>query len=244
MKKILYILILLLGSTSVGHAQMYSGMAGLIQVPSAEMDSVGDARIGAHFLNKAMLPNSGSFMIGGSKYNSFDAYLALTPFWWVEMSFVMTFEKGDGAGGHPHRIAQKDRHFNVKFNPLREGRWWPALAVGMQDCFSYCNDEHQGLFTNYYVAATKHVMIGAQEIGGTLVYRHYESAADHGWNGVIGGITYRPSFARNFRAVVEWTGCQVNVGVDCVLWKHLVAQVSLTDGKRISGGMAYKVNLF
>ena len=33
-------------------AQQYTGMSGLIHVPSADMDDAGAARVGIHFLNK------------------------------------------------------------------------------------------------------------------------------------------------------------------------------------------------
>lgn len=40
------------GSGQLLHAQQYTGMSGLIHVPSGEMDEAGEARVGAHFLNK------------------------------------------------------------------------------------------------------------------------------------------------------------------------------------------------
>lgn len=64
------------------------------------------------------------------------------------------------------------------------------------------------------------------------------------WNGVVGGITYRPSFARNLRAIAEYTGNEINVGADYLLWKHLFLQATLQDGKYFSGGVCFCVNLF
>lgn len=40
------------GSGQLLHAQQYTGMSGLIHVPSGEMDEAGEARVGAHFLRK------------------------------------------------------------------------------------------------------------------------------------------------------------------------------------------------
>ncbi|MCM1138929.1 MAG: YjbH domain-containing protein [Muribaculum sp.] len=243
MRRIIFYLLFLF--PVVVSAQQYSGMTGLIHVPSADMDSTGDARIGAHFLNKEFLPDCGNFTVNGSKYHSYDFYLSITPFWWVEAAFAITLEKGIQPSfiDNTHKYTQKDRYFSIKFNPLREGKYYPAIAVGGQDCFSF-GEGGGSLFTNFYVAATKHLDIKKQEIGLTLTYRRFSKDYNHRWNGLVGGITYRPSFARNWRAIVEWTGCNVNFGIDCLLWKHLLLQASLQDGKYPSGGICYKVNLF
>lgn len=230
------------------HAQQYSGMTGLVHVPSAEMDSTGDARIGAHYLDRHTVPDHPSFMIDGRKYNTFDTYISLTPFRWLEFGLILTFEKGnptrDGKLENKDRFLQKDRYFAVKLNPLREGKYRPAMAVGIQDCFSSTNKRHTGIFTNWYLALTKHLDIRGQELSFNIVYRHYANDWNRRWNGVVGGIACRPSFARNWRAVVEWTGCDVNAGIDCLLWRHLLLQASLQDGRYPSAGICYKVSLF
>ena len=43
----------------IGNSQQYTGISGLVHVPSGEMHHEGDAFIGAHFLNKNMLPDKG-----------------------------------------------------------------------------------------------------------------------------------------------------------------------------------------
>ena len=50
-----------------GVAQQYTGISGLIHVPSADMRHEGDACIGIHNLNKNMLPDVG-FTYNGEKY--------------------------------------------------------------------------------------------------------------------------------------------------------------------------------
>lgn len=244
MKHLISIMMLFISALTL-QAQQYSGMSGLIHVPSAEMDSVGDARIGAHFLHKYFTPNTDSFTEypGGNKINTFDAYISLTPFWWMEIGYAMTFERRRMTPDDRVRH-MKDRHFSVKLNPLREGRWWPAVACGIQDVYSFGSRDHVGLYSNYYIAATKHLDMRGHRLGFTAVYRYYDRSYNRRWNGVVGGITYSPSFAPNWRAIVEWTGCAVNFGIDCLLWRHILLQASLQDGKYPSAGLCYKVNLF
>lgn len=183
----------------------------------------------------------------GHKYDTFDFYLSLTPFWWIEGAFVMTLQKGmddkDGNWIHPNRFLQKDRYFSVKVNPLREGKWWPAVALGVQDLFS---DSKMGkaYYRNYYLALTKNIDFHGNRLGATLVYRKYSLDYNKKWDGVVGGITFRPSFAKDLRIIAEWTGCNFNIGADYLLFKHLFIQASLQDGKYPNAGLCYKVNLF
>lgn len=72
-------------------AQQYYGMGGLINVPSADMDTVPVAHIGAHYLNQHMLPDR--IQLDGEKYNSWTNYLTVQPFSWIEIGYGYTLEK-------------------------------------------------------------------------------------------------------------------------------------------------------
>lgn len=236
-------------------AQQYTGIEGLIQVPSAEMDSAGDARIGVHFLSHRFTPDHSAWYYQGRKYNTGDLYFALTPFKWVSIAYTMTLFRHEADPDDPQYpddksgYTQKDRYFSIKLRPLEEGRWWPSVAIGANDWltsrpFKSNEANGNGYWRNYYVALTKHLDFGGNRLGATAVYRHFTHVGTHKWNGLVGGLTFRPSFAPNLRAVVEWTGCDVNFGIDCVLWRHLMLQASLHDGRYPAGGICYKVNLF
>lgn len=237
-------------SVLISSAQQYTGMSGLIHVPTAEMDKEGDARIGVHFLNKEMTPDESYFYSNGKKYHTFSHYLSLTPFSWMEVGYTCTLlrKKSKPSSSSMGHYGQKDRYFSLKLRPFKEGKWWPAIAVGCNDFWdsraSVSGEGGELYFGNIYVAASKHVDIGRHEVGVHVAYRHYRRNYNSKWNGVVGGITYRPSFARNLRGIVEYTGNEINIGADCLLWKHLLLQASLQDGKYFSGGVCFQMNLF
>lgn len=243
-------------------AQQYTGMSGLIHVPSADMDDAGEARIGVHFLNKKFTPNMG-FLFEGEKYNTLCHYLSITPFSWLEVGYTCTLQKARPINndwveldGKP-RLRGKDRYFSIKLQPLKEGKWWPAIAVGSNDPYSTGNPRgtiYEGLssgddsgkpqyFSNFYVAATKHFDLKGHKLGFHLAYRYWRRTYNRKWNGPVGGITYQPSFQQNLRLIVEYTGDDVNVGIDWKLWKHLLLQASLQNGKYFTGGLAFCLNL-
>jgi len=233
------------------HAQFYTGMSGLIHVPSADTYDEGDLRVGTYFLNKNFTPERG-FSYGSEKYNTMDFYISVTPFWWVEMSYAFTLMKSQQGGADKPRYNAKDRYMSIKFTPLRESGYIPAVSVGANDFLSTLNlsdtrcgsDDKSEYFCNYYVAVTKHVDIKSQRIGVTVAYRRFADDANDRWNGLVGGLTWRPGFAPDGRLTVEWDGCRINAGIDYLLWRHLSMQAAMVDCRYFTGGLCYKVNLF
>ena len=225
-------------------AQEYSGITGMMHVPTAEMAPVGTARVGVYFLPKGFLPDLINYK--GEKYNTFNHVLAIAPFSWIELSYICTLEKG-AKGGDETRIGyhMKDRHFAAKIRPLKEGKWWPAIALGVQDPGRTVEDKSgdYAYFQNFYITLSKHLTWQGHELGAHLAYRYYRSDYNVRWRGVAGGITYRPAFAKNCRAMVEYTGDDINVGIDCYLWKLLYLQACLQDGRHFMGGIALKIQL-
>lgn len=80
MKKGLLSLLLLLFLPVVGcwvSAQQYTGMMGLLHVPSAETDTVENLRLGVHALPVDMMPDG--IRIEGEKYASTNWYVSAAP---------------------------------------------------------------------------------------------------------------------------------------------------------------------
>lgn len=240
------IFLLLLSCLPLGSikAQEYAGLSGMIQVPTAEMAPEGEARIGFFFLNGESLPER--LRYNEERYNTTNHFLAITPFSWIELSYVCTLMKGrlsSGKVGHYF----KDRHFGAKIRPLKEGKWWPAIAIGMQDIGHAPTNEELGVdgayFQNIFLTASKHFVWERHEFGVHLAYRYYTSDFNEKWRGIAGGITYRPAFAPQLRVLAEYTGSDINLGMDYLLWRYFFLQASLQDGKYFSGGICLKVNL-
>lgn len=228
-----------------GYAQQYTGLSGLIHVPSAEMNHEGDAFLGIHYMNKAMIPDTG-FLFNGAKYDTYDYYLALTPFRWIEFSYVCTKRKSS-ADEQLWNYHRKDRSVSIKIRPLEEGRYHPAVAIGCNDfgtsAFNKNRSDVQLYFFNWYVAATKHFVFSGNELGVTLAYRQFYRKYNAKWNGLVGGITFRPAFFPQARAIAEYTGNEFILGLDAVLWRHLRLQASLKDFKYPNFGLCFQMNL-
>jgi len=238
--------ILLLLCSVQAFAQQFTGLSGLIHTPSAEMDSTGVARVGGHFINKHTTPDYG-FTYQDEKYHTFDYYMSLTPFSWVSLGFTCTEKKR--SYGEKVGYIGKDRYFSVKFQPLKEGLYRPAVAIGTNDFYTEAasdrkeESKEQYYFGNYYISLTKNFNLGGNSLGTTLSYRRFFRSYNSKWNGLVGGVTFRPSFAPQLRAVAEYSGCGVNVGADVLLWRILLIQVSLQDCKYFNGGLCLHLDL-
>ncbi|MCR5821075.1 MAG: YjbH domain-containing protein [Bacteroidaceae bacterium] len=224
-------------------AQEYNGISGLLQVPSAETDSSGTFRGGGLFLDKAFTPEK--FNYGGEKFNTFSYGVGLTVWRWLELSYCATLLKMHKNGVKTEKAGyyNEDRRVNVKVKPLYEGRWWPAVAIGMDDVGRFerikSGSNGNNYFQNAYVAASKHFNIKGWSLGAHLAYRYYTHDVNSDRRGMAGGITIRPSFFTPLRLVSEWDGVGVNVGVDALLWRHLFLQAALVHGKGFTGGVSY-----
>ncbi len=233
-------------------AQLYTGLSGLLHVPSADMLPSGTARIGGYYLNRHFTPDAReAFSYAGEKYNTADFYLSFAPFSWIELGYTFTLLKAlASAGDDKPKYSQKDRYFSIKLSPLREGRYWPSVAVGANDFLNtptktakLMSGGSSEFFKNYYVAATKHFDVRGEVLSLSLAWRYWPNEDNRKWQGVVGGITYNPSFAPGLRVIAEYTGDDINVGAEYLLLHHLFLQVCLQNGKYLSAGLCYQTNL-
>lgn len=226
-------------------AQQYYGMGGLLNVPSADMDTVPVAHLGAHYLNEHMIPDI--MTIDGDKYNSGTNYLSVQPFRWIEVGYGYTLEKLHWNEIPTERLGfySKDRYFSLRVQPVRETKWWPSVVLGGQDVWGSYDKGHSesNFYRNFYLAVSKHKELFGQYVGVHLAYRHYIQSFNKKWNGVVGGLTLQPSFYRPLRLIGEYDGQYVNVGADCTLWRYLMLQASLQKFRYFSGGVCLRVPL-
>lgn len=216
---------------------------GLLHIPSADTDSVGTVKVNANFLPKAFLPEA--FWLNNKRYNTFDYGFAITAFPWLEISYEMTlfymYKNNDPTQSQGYY--NQDRRVNVKFRPIKEQKWWPSIAVGMDDIgrFERFRDASMSnnYFQNVYGVISKHYDTKGNRVGIHLGYRYYPSSANKSRTGVLGGITYRPAFLQPLRFMAEYDGIGTNIGADVLLWRRLFVQVGVIHWEGFFGGLSY-----
>lgn len=227
-------------------AQLTYGTTGLLHAPSAEMQRDKTLMIGGNFLNKELTPPTWY-------YHTYNYFLNVTVFPWMEVAYTCTLFKAEALGLKPYGytgFTNQDRYFSLRLRALKEGQFWkymPAVVVGTSDPFTSTNTElapteGNGYYSRFFVAATKHIPLGKEEIGVHLSYL-YNKRRDYKLNGVAAGITYNPSSHPQLRMIAEYDSKDFALGATYLLFKRLHVQVEMQKMKYFSGGLTYKIHL-
>lgn len=221
--------LLLVGlSVSVTAQAQYSmGTAGLLNAPSAEMHETGTFVIGGNFLPESINP---------FQYNTGNYFVGITLFSFMELTYRETLLKTTYMASKP-KFNQQDRSMSIRIRPLKEGKYLPAVVVGMHDPF---NDLGENYYQALYGVATKHFRFGGHEIGATVGYMGMTGSRNRLNNGFFGGISYRPAFCKELALIAEYDTHRVNVGMTARLWKHLSLHAFTSGFDCVSGGIRYE----
>lgn len=247
MKKFLSLLLLLLLPMANSYiiAQQYAGMTGLLHVPSAEMDTIVNFRLGVHAIPTDMMPDGIRFE--GEKYASSNWYVSAMPLKWLEVGYsftLMKFRKNLDKESDEIGFYSKDRYFSLHLRLLNEGRYWPSVVIGGNDVIGQRDGDSESFyFRNFYLATSKHLDLPFGVVGGHLTYRKWTRSYNSRWDGVVGGITLRPSIYSPLRAIAEYDGDGINIGADCMLFRYVLLQASLIKCCYLSVGGAIRIEL-
>lgn len=236
-------------------AQLTNGVTGLLHMPSADMQRDGTLIIGGNFLNRHNLPNN--YWWG---YDSYNYFLNVTFLKRLEIAYVCTLFKGKKENSYWPEITwgkfvNQDRHFAARLQVLREGEWWkhmPALVLGVNDPTTGSGGDYtnmavegngNGYFNRMYIAMTKHFDVRVGELGVHAAWL-YNRRTDYPLNGPAVGVNFKPAFHKELNLIAEYDSKTVNVGFTYSMWSdHFNLLFELQDGKYVSAGLVYKVNL-
>ena len=257
MKKYIFTFLLSF-NTLLSIAQLTDGMTGLLHMPNAEVQKDASFMIGGNMLHKKNLPSPQWWITNTGPYNTYNYYINIALFDRIEISYICTLIQG-----RPKwpsftwgKFVNQDRHFAGKIQLVKEGEWWkhmPSIAVGVSDPTTGAGSDYtdmkvsgdgNGFFNRWFAALSKHFQFkGVGELGLHATYL-YNERTDYPLNGIGWGINFRPDFHRNLNLIVEHDTKTLNVGALYSLWAdHFNLLFELQDGKYISAGIAYKVNL-
>lgn len=236
-------------------AQLTYGVTGLLHMPSAEMQRDGTLIFGGNFLDKHNLPSQWWW-----GYDTFNYFVNVTFLKRLEISYVCTLVKGKKGNSYwPEmtwgKFVNQDRHFAARFQILKEGEWWkhmPSLVLGVSDpmtggTFEYTEmaveGDANGYFNRMYLAMTKHFDVRVGELGVHAAWL-YNRRTDYPLNGPAVGVNFKPAFHKELNLIAEYDSKTVNVGFTYSMWSdHFNLLFELQDGKYVSAGLVYKVNL-
>lgn len=231
------------------HAQTDIGTTGLMNVPTADMRPAGTFDGGVSFMQKGLLYNSYfKNRTFGKKdgyeqedYSTFLFYVSFTPFPWMELTFRETLFKTQKS--RTDTEAEKsllDRSWSARIQPLKEGKYWPAVVVAVNDIFTSGGSSP---YAAVYGVVSKHVPL--QNIGtfeATVGYAHPVKKGKT-YDGVMGGLSFAPAFFPDMRVMAEYDTRGYNVGVGAFLFKHLNVTCFTREFKGFSATVSYQYTI-
>lgn len=252
-------------------AQAFYGTTGLLHMPTADMQKDKTFMFGGSILDKHPLPGYWS----GKQYNhhTFNYYVNITFFPWLEVAYTCTLVKGAYNSSYwPEstwgKFVNQDRSFHGRLRLWKEG-WWkdwtPQIVLGANDPGSHAEnggggittggeDGNHNYLTRYYLAATKHFdfknvgQLGVHAafiVGNAMTDEHYKRPAfGANFQFITTGSSLWNKVLNGLNLMAEYDARTINVGGSYSIWKdHINLIAELNDGKYFSGGVFFKVHL-
>lgn len=240
-------------------SQFPYGTTGLLHMPTADMQRDKTLMVGASVLNSHATPYL--------DYNTYNYYINITIFPFLEIGYDCTLHKGVLGNYWPKKtwgkFVNQDRQFSVRLRAIKEGQFWkymPAIVIGANDVLTgdwQATDEKaqgsgigvpvsmgNGHWNRYYLAATKHLSFShIGDLGIHLAYV-YNRRKSYPLNGLAFGFDFRPSFHKPLQFMAEYDSRTVNLGLGYSVWKdHINIIGELSDFKYLSAGLYFKIHL-
>ena len=267
-----FVLCLMIGCRM--NAQTMYGTSELLYSPTAKMQKDKTVMIGGSMIDHNIYRDSYWNAHDEYKPYTFNYYLNVTIFPWLEVAYTCTLVKGIyGSSYWPQetwgKFVNQDRSFHFRLRAWKEG-WWkswtPQIVLGANDPGSHENagggnltfqdaGESTNHLTRFYLAATKHFIFqrwGTLGVHASVIqFDGLDFDNDH-------GFTLGANFRFNRQGDGFWTKALnglnlmgeyydgvVNVGGNYAVWKDRInVTASLYDGRYWSVGMYFKVCLF
>ena len=231
-KSIIFSLLLFSVFIHKSEAQSLTGVTGLLNAPSANMQKDGTFYMGANYLNRNYVNSYGE-----GRYNCLIYYFDLTFLPFLELNFRNTRQLDNPDYGHT-----VDRMLSARLQVLKERKYWPSIVLGANDIFTQATKGNQ-YFGALYAVATKNIPVKKSEIGFTIGYANpfFQNSQ---FEGFFGGITFSPSFLRQVTLMAEFDSKNFNIGGSVLFFRHLYIFALLQGMESFSGGAAFKVSAF
>lgn len=224
--------------------------SGLLQMPTAMLESSGTFMITNNFVNKHAVPEE----IWG--YHTF-AYGFSVSFWSrVEVRYICTILDGKRKPNPSSRdliLFNQDRHLSGKVLLLKEGdfgwTWAPNVAIGADDVDMgmFSPRKGNGFFTRLYAVTSKSFYTSVGNVGAHMGYQ-FGQFSYYQPSGLYLGVDWTPvwvdSPAVSLKAIAEYDARTFNIGCIASFWENrFEAMFELMALKWVNFGVRYKLLL-
>ncbi|MCD4665438.1 MAG: YjbH domain-containing protein [Bacteroidales bacterium] len=230
--KTFFIVTFFMSNISTTSGQSLTGLTGMLNTPSAEMQKEGTFYMGVNYINKESIQK-----YGNAQNNCLAYYFDLTFLPFLEVNFRSTRLLNREGGGFT-----VDRMISLRARLLKERKYVPSVVVGAHDLYTSSTGNGNQYFGTMYITGSKKMYFNKNEIGITLGYG-LKPFRNNQFKGIFGGVSYRPSFLHQLTLMAEYDSQTLNIGFSVLFIKHLYVFTMAQGLKDFSGGIAYKIFL-
>jgi hypothetical protein len=234
---VVVLLVLLLGTDTVT-SQSLPGTTGYFNIPSAEIYPDRTLFAGTNLLNKEYKK------WGNPDYHAMDFFVTTTFVPFAELS--IRYSRMIDLPEEQYQSTVGDRMASIRVRPLKEGRYHPAVVVGLQNFFTTLQTGDASHFNSTYIVLTKNFRLNTfiDRVGVTAGYgSELFTAADYQFIGLFYGINFSPKSMDFLELMVEYDADKWNAGARVTILKHMVILAGLEGFDAFSGGISYKLLL-
>jgi hypothetical protein len=221
-------------------AQSLTGTNGLFKIPSAYVAPDGNSYIGASFYPKGQY----ELYNAGNRFTGMPTFITLSMYDRVEIMFRYTHQLGHEV--NPQTQYFPDRMFTLRYNALKEGKYHPAITVGLHDVSEALGGTSATpWFLSTYLVASKSFESKSFTVSPSIGYAYDVFGASRPmiFDGVFAGIELTANSFPYITAVAEYDSSNFNVALKTTVLGHLHFAVGLLDMQALSGFVTYRFNL-
>lgn len=213
--------------------QSTTGFSGYFSIPTAELSPDKSVNIGYNQLNR--------------KYYGFYEGKHDLDVGFIDIGFLPIMEVGiritRPRGFQTENKTTWDRMIASRILPVKETKYFPAVAVGFQGFFTTGKDGGANYFNSTYIVASKNFTTGwfINKFGLSLGYgSDILKASSYQFIGVFGGFKFSPKNMDNLELMVEYDTDKWNVGARIICFKHIILLAGFEGLDSFSGGVSYR----
>lgn len=222
------------------NAQSLTGVNGLFKVPNAQVLSDGSAYFGA-----SLFPSGSYDLYGdGDKFDAMPTFVTLSLFNRIEFMFRYTHQLKQEVS--TETLYFPDRMFSLRFNVLKESRFYPSVTLGMHDVSEALGGTSANpWFLATYFVASKTFETSSLIIVPTVGYAFdiIDSSISPVFDGLFGGVEISSNQLPFLSLVGEYDSKGFNAAIKAFMLDHVHISFGLLNMQDLSGFITYSFNL-
>ncbi len=233
---LLFLIVVLTMFSAPVSGQSTTGFSGYFSIPTAELSPDKSVNIGYNQLNR--------------KYYGFYEGKYDLDVGFIDIGFLPIMEVGiritRPRGFQTENKTTWDRMIASRVLPVKESKYFPAVAVGFQGFFTTGDDGGANYFNSTYIVATKNFTTGwlINKLGFSLGYGNdILKASTYQFIGIFGGLKFSPKNMDYLELMVEYDADKWNAGARIIILKHIILLAGFEGLDSFSGGLSYRFML-